>query len=528
MERLNKTQQRNKAKFDPLYLSSLLGYDFHVWAHGEALIRSVGPEILSGDKLGEPIPLFELPGKKNRLVLWSRGHGKTSAVVLKIVQLILCYPDVRILLMQGTVRNTRGLLREVKSHFDGNNQRSKLPTLFPEFCNTDTRLGTAEGFVSPARKRTHLKEWTVAVASPKSVKTGSHYDVMFADDLVTDQNFRSKDQQAKTIDDFKNYTPIIEPGGFRTVSGTRYSFADLYGFLIREDAERREWDISTRTCWIDGDRAKGVLFPQVKTEDGRTTGFTTELLDKIRTDDPAIFSCQYLNQPLIAGTQLFTEQMLMGACKAYAPAQYGLLGPATLFVDLGGHQSENDNSVIVCGRTDGMGQMYVCDLRSGTKSQLDLVNSIIELAIIHKPNTVQVEGTAAGNYFIKYLEMVAQSKGVVLHVMPIKVSNVKGAKDLRVAAVEGVIRLKKLFFLLGLAKWTEIVEEFTQWPRGRRDDHIDTIGLMVQFYTQNVDVYSIRPVQSFHQFIVRSEPTTLITETFKDVSDEETCGGFLS
>jgi len=116
--RLNKTQQRNKAKFDPLYLSELLGYDFHIVNHGLELLRSVGPDLTESDKLGEPNPLLELSDMKNRMVLWSRGHFKTSAVVLKIVQLILAYPDIRILLMQATVKNTKGLLREVKSHFN--------------------------------------------------------------------------------------------------------------------------------------------------------------------------------------------------------------------------------------------------------------------------------------------------------------------------------------------------------------------------------------------------------------------------
>jgi predicted phage terminase large subunit-like protein len=518
-----------KAKLDPMYLSEILGYDFHLVPHGADLVDSVGPKVVESDKAGEMVPLFELDGKKNRLVLWARGHFKTSAVVLKIVQLILCYPDIRILLMQGTVKNSRGLLREVKSHFDGQNQRSKLPTLFPKFCNTDTRMGTAEGFVSPARNRTHLKEWTVGIASPKSVKTGSHFDVMFADDLVTDQNFRSKEQQEKTIEDFKNYTPLVEPGGYRTVSGTRYTFADLYGHLIREDTERREWDISIRTCWKDGSRVNGVLFPQVKTEDGRTIGFTPELLDKICKDDPAIFSCQYLNQPLLAGTQLFSEPMLMGACRVYAPKQYELLGPATLFLDLAASKrAESDHSVVLCGRLDTMGQMYVCDIRSDHYSPLQLAHAVLEMALIHKPQTVQIEGTAAGTYFIEYLRMIAESKGIVLQIMPMKVSNTKDAKHLRISAIEGVIRQRRLFFLTCLPRWEEIVEQFTTFPRGRHDDEIDTISLMVQFYTQNAGAFMVHPVQSFMQFITRSESSPLIVEAFKEVDDLESVGGFLS
>lgn len=530
-QRLNKTQQRNKCKFDPLYLSEMLGYEFHRIDHGLDILRAVAPDVIESEKLGEAVQLFELDTLKNRLVLWSRGHYKTTAVVVRIVQLVLCFPDIRILLMQATAKNSRGLLREIKSHFNGQNQMSKLPTLFPEFCNTDTRMGTADGFVSPGRKRTHLKEWTVGIASPKSVKTGQHYDYMFADDLVTDQNFRSKEQQEKTIEDFKNYTPLIEPGGYKTITGTRYTFADLYGHIIREDAERREWDINVKTCWKAGERKNGPYFPQIKAQDGRTIGFTAELLDKIQKDDPAIFSCQYLNQPLIAGTQQFSEKMLMEACRVYTfEEQRNILGPATLFVDLGGHQNDNDPSVVICGRLDPVHNIRLCDVRSGNKSQLDLASTILELVLVHHPDSVQIEGTAAGNYFIEYLKMVAESKGIVVRIEPIKVSNVKGAKDARISAIQGVIRMQRLFFLIGLPKWAEIVEEFTQWPRGRHDDHIDTIALMVQYYTQNADLFSYRPVRSLVQQLLHAPSATVsvLSESFEETDEGESCGAFLA
>lgn len=528
-QRLSKFQQRNRAKFNPLYLSEILGYDFHLVNHGLDLIRSVGPDVTESDSLGLPNQLFDLDTMKNRLVLWARGHFKTSAVVLKIVQLVLCYPDIRILLMQSTVKNSRGLLREVKSHFNGQNQMSKLPTLFPEYCNTETRMGTAEGFVSPARKRTHLKEWTVGIASPKSVKTGQHYDAMFADDLVNDQNFRSKEQQEKTIEDFKNYTPLIEPGGFKTVTGTRYTFADLYGHIIREDAERREWDVNIRTCWIDGDRSKGVLFPQVKTEDNRTIGFTVELLDKIQKDDPAIFSCQYLNQPLIAGTQTFTEPMLMKACRLYTPEQWSSLGPATLFVDLAASQrADADHGVVLCGRMDPMGQKYVCDMRSGKYTVMQIAYQVLEMCLIHHPQSVQIEGTAAALYFIEFLKLIAAAKGMVIPIEAMKVSNTKDAKFLRIQAIEGFLRNGSLLFLTGLPRWTEIVEQFTTFPRGRHDDEIDTISLMVQYYTTNAGSFNVRPVRSLLDYITRPSVDNLVSQVIDVPDDTDSCGAFLA
>jgi hypothetical protein len=467
---LGKASRKFDLLFNPMKISEALGYNFHEIEHGAELLASVGPPILPIDPSSlssDPVPLFDLPGVKSRLVLWSRGHFKTSAVALYIVNLILAYPDIRILLMQSTAKNTRGLLREIKSHFNGENPNSKLGEVFPKWVKKDkrtgdlVRIGTADGFICPARERT-LKEWTVSVAGSKTSKTGQHYDVMFFDDLVTDQNFRNQELQEKLIEDFSHLTPLLEPGGFKTVTGTRYSFGDLYGWIIRNDAERREWSISVRTCWKDNDQRNGVLFPQKKTSDGRTIGYTEDLLLKIQKDDPATFSCQYLNQPLIASQQLFTQPLLMGAVR---PRDTRVeVGPAILFVDLhGGSQSSSndvDNSTVLCGRQDLAGNMYVCDLKSDRFSILQLAHTILDMAIQYRPLKVLVEGTASSNFFLEYLRVIANDKNILLPA-------------------------DKMFFLVGIPKWDELVQQFIEFPRGRHDDEIDTVGLMVQFYASN-------------------------------------------
>jgi predicted phage terminase large subunit-like protein len=523
---LGKASRRFDLLFDPMKLSAALGYDFHLIAHGQELLNSVCPNILpidAGSPSSDAIPLFDLPGSKNRLVLWSRGHFKTSAVVLRIVNLILAYPDIRILLMQATVRNTRGLLREIKSHFDGSNNRSMLVKDFPKWCR-DVRLGTADGFVSPARQRTHLKEWTVGVASPKSVKAGQHYDAMFADDLVNETNFRSKELQEKAIEDFNHYTPLIEPGGIKTVTGTRYSFGDLYGHIIRTDAERREWEISVRTCWKENDRKNGVLFPQVKTEDNRTIGFTEELLGRIQKDDPATFSCQYLNQPIIAGQQKFTTDLLMRAVVTVPPSQIPTLGPAVLFLDLAASTREDsDNSVIICGRQHG-GLMHVCDVRAGKFSPFQSAHNTIDMVLRHRPVQVMIENTAAGMVFIEYLRVIAASKGIFIPIEPIKVTNNKDAKNLRISCIEGALKAGHLRFLAGLPGWEEIIEQFLEFPRGRHDDEIDTIALMVQFYTQNSPVFMTRPKQTLTQYITQPQPLSDLVQNQFESSDDESCG----
>jgi hypothetical protein len=526
--KLTLLDKRRKCLFDPMYLSEALGYNFHEVAHGPELLASIGPAIKESDKLGEALPLFDLSELKSRLILWSRGHYKTSAVALYIVNLILAYPDIRIVIMQSTVKNTKGLLREIKSHFDGTNERSKLPQIFPGHCKTKVRLGKADDFISPARKRTHLKEATVTVASPKSYKAGQHYDFEFFDDLVNEKNYKNQQLQDNLIEEFNHLTPLLEPGGYKTATGTRYSFGDLYGYKLKRDSERLEWAVSIKNCWKDGDRSKGVLFPQVTTADGRVLGFTPELLDSIEKDDPVTFSFQYLNTPIAAGRALFTEELLMRSIKAVPPQHIPGLGAAVLFIDLASSKGRGaDNSVIVCGR-QAQGQMAVCDIRSGQwDSTFTIANNVIDMVLRHRPTRVEIEGTAAGKYFIDYLKLIAAGKGINVPIEPIKVSNQPDAKDLRIGALEGVLRTGKLFFLLGLPNWAELAKQFCQWQpgyRGRHDDEIDTIALMVQFYAMNGNIFEFRPVQSLLDYITRPTPLPALAERTFVPEELETCG----
>jgi predicted phage terminase large subunit-like protein len=206
------------------------------------------------------------------------------------------------------------------------------------------------------------------------------------------------------------------------------------------------------------------------------------------------------------------------------PEHIPTLGPAILFLDLAASKRvEADHSVIVAGRQFG-GLMHVCDVRAGKYSPLQLANHTIDMVLRHRPVRVMIEGTAAGNYFIEYLRVIAASKGMFLPIEAIKVSNTKDAKHLRISAVEGVLSNGSLCFLAGLPGWDDIVEQFTEFPRGRHDDEIDTISLMVQYYTQNSEIFMHRPKQTLTQYITRPTPVSDFVQQNFESTDDETCG----
>src|SRR5260370_6986289 len=91
--------ERERAKPDRMYLANeILGYDFRPETH-QPLFDQYPPFIE-----GQPWQ-FE---QRDVLILWARGHFKTTAVmVVLVIQALLVFPDITILITQGNITNTQ-------------------------------------------------------------------------------------------------------------------------------------------------------------------------------------------------------------------------------------------------------------------------------------------------------------------------------------------------------------------------------------------------------------------------------------
>jgi predicted phage terminase large subunit-like protein len=448
-------------------LGKVLGYDFQDDVHGD-LFQTLKP--------GE---------KPNRLILWPRGHFKTSAVVVDIVQSVLNDENTRLMLMQATLKLTKGWVHEVASHFTGRNPNSKLIQLFPDY---EKISGDAMGFTVKARTRTHLKEHTITAASPKAVSTGQHYRALYADDLVNTGNFRNIELLDKLENEFYHFLPLIDPGGLVTVTGTRYSFADLYQRIIDKNKQQKDWEISIRECYkADG----SLLFPERITKDERTIGFTEELLARYQAKDPEFFAPQYLNKILVGASQLFTEEQMMGAVRhTLNNPEYPAASPSIMYIDLSEGKTESDNGVLAIGKKDARNRVWIQDCIAGKFPSAQFADMVIALYLKYRPQSILVEKQPGAGWFVDYVRTVTKQRGMYL---PIDVDKTpkqkqKGAKHIRISALPGPIRRKELFFCAGISDFDDFVKEFTQYPRGRYDDRPDCIAMLYQTLTANAQM----------------------------------------
>lgn len=476
----DKAAERNRARRDDFFLANdVLGFDFQPGVHAE--LFACFPRYDPGKSW------VEQSEQKDRLILWPRGHYKTTAVVVAIVKAVLNFPNIRILIMQGSLQVTKTLLHQIFSHFSGEAFGSRLTELFPEFCGERRALkASATSFTTRARTMTQLAQATVTVASPKSIKTGQHYDAGFFDDVINESNYLNPPVVERAKQEFSLAQPLIDPGCYRFVSGTRYGFLELYGSIIDWNKRDGKWLISVKDCWRDGDLARPETeriprFPQFRKKTGELGGFTAELLLQMQRDDPAMFACQYLNQPVALSKQAFTEEMLHGACIKVenAPA----LSQPMMMIDLASSEYEHsDDSVLAIGQMDTLANMYVTALRGGQWTPLELTTQVIDMAMRYRPVRVKLEKTPSAVFFADYLRVMCRGRNIFIPVELFPVNNRRDAKNLRVTGFAGVVKRGLAKFYSDLPGFDKLIEQAIQFPKGRwgHDDWIDCVSLLWQ------------------------------------------------
>lgn len=529
-----------RAKTDHLWLGNeVLGYDFQENPH-RGLFNSFlqkDPEGCScGHLLGkhnsvgicmEPgccclksrrktLPELD-PEIKHRLILWQRGAFKTSGIVVEAVQLILNFPNIRIMILAGSLDESKKRLEEIKSHFEDWGEDDKLHDLFPEFCSKvkGRKMGNSRRWVCPARKR-KLKDPTLAVFSPKVLKTGTHFDVILIDDLVNELNCKTAEGLQKAIADYKSILPVLEPDGYIYLTGTRYDFSDCYGWIqetIKEE-KLQHWLVSLRTCWItrckhagcdhadvrhmdgggrcgvegcecqkfESNGVREVLFPQAKTRDGRTVGFTVEILEKLRKElGPGDFGCQYENDPLGGGERKFTRELLYS--KLRPPQLIPARGPTVLQIDIAVSQRETADDMVI----------YVSRVRSGRHHVIDCVGGhipedqqpvvICDLILKYAPREIFIEKKTGAQYLQRLIILEAQRRKLprLPVITLVNAENTPKAKQIRIGALLGYMTQDRVLFKLGLPYWEKLEQQLLLFPKFKgHDDYADCLARLLQ------------------------------------------------
>jgi hypothetical protein len=513
--------ERTQALTDHMYLGcEVMGMDFQEIPH-----RGLFSHFIQKDP-EQQTPIYDLSGGiKKRMILWPRGLFKTSAIIVEIVQFILNYPNVRTCFLTGGDSLAKRQLARVKKVFESPTPKFRM--LFPEFCinpRMRRQLGNAHEFTVPCRTNDTLAEPTMAITTAKSVKAGSHYDIIFVDDLVNDQNYKSEKLLAKCKEDYKDIRALLAPDGYMYVTGTRYSFGDLYE-EIQESAKKemgetgtQTWNFSILPCWVryclnceehcskrdvehnweknateptclkcgckgfSDSKIKDVLFPKFRCKDGRTEGHTVEFLESQRRElGDEFFANQYENNPIASGQQTFTPELLARQTLFHSHQFPTALQAPTFFVgDLSyvGRDDRDKTVIYVCRYWQG--QIFVLDCIAGKWNALQLCENLFLGVLKYRPSIIWLEAFLGWEAYDTVMHTFARDKNI--QKFPVEWIPLKYTKDyklVQMGAVKIPLEQRRLWLFAGMPGYEILCDDLKKWPKlGKHDDYGDALGLV--------------------------------------------------
>jgi hypothetical protein len=432
------------------------------------------------------IPLSDLDTQiKKRMVMWPRGLFKTSGVIIDIIQFILCYPDIRIGFLSGSIGVAKDQLARVKSAFE--EPTTRFEHTYPEFCGK--RLGNQSRFTIPNRTTKMVAQPTMMVTTAKSVKAGLHFDLLYVDDLVNDQNYQSPTALETCWNDYLAVGPLVDPAGYTFVTGTPYSFGDTYERIeerAREEMKqlgRTVWSFSTRTCWKEINGKKEVLFPETKTKDGRTIGHTVHYLESERIQrGEEFFALQYECTRMSKAMQTFDEDLLNKQTVYHLnhiPQQGFTFAVGDLSYvgdDRSGHI--RDKSVIFVLRATE-GRLYLLDCIFGKWDSDAAAQNILFSVLKHRLSAIWIEAFLGWEAYDNIIRSMAIQRGVnrlPLEWLPLK--NIAEYKKVIIGSVKSWLKQDKLKIFAGIPEFEELKTQLMRWPKlGRHDDFANCLGL---------------------------------------------------
>lgn len=448
--------------------------------------------------------ILKLPGKRDRLLLFPRGSGKTTLnCELGTISWLLNYPEIAIAIFQASKDKAKDIIYSIKQHFIDN---PIFRLYFPEYCPPpgEKNFGTQDAFTTPARslyfKRARREESVMAAALEAGL-TGYHFEVMKFSDVVTLDNISTPEQITKTIDFFDKtkYQSISAGLYWRDVEGTRYHFGDLYGNIIskweRDIKTKGEspWQVFCGGCWEKETEGKERLWtpdeltlPDKLDEKGKRISifpemFPTEVLEYQEEENVSNFRAQMENNPVggVDGEELFRdiENRVISAevFKRHVNAAYNIIS-----VDSAqGDTLRANYSAIVCGTVDRFGRLYITNIVLGKFKPSDLYQKIIGLCNQYKPLYLILEKSNFNEAAVPALQREwdlfphyrPEVKVVPIDNQKRKMQKIKDA--LEPAYTRGDFRFVKDW--IPADALTHAFTEFRQFPKSLNDDVMDAI-----------------------------------------------------
>lgn len=406
------------------------------------------------------------PQKNFLLLLMPRGTFKSSVVTIgHSIQQLLCNQDVRILIDSETYAKSKAFLSEIKGHLESNEAlREVYHTLYGSYPDARKRddLWTDSQINISSRKR-RRKEPTISCSGVDVTKTGMHYDLIIADDLVSETNITTPEQIEKVKQHYRLALSLLDPGCPLIVIGTRWDYNDIYQHIL--DNESHRFNILVRRARNEDG---SLFFPERLTE---------EFLENTRRSQGSyLFSCQYMNEPVDNENATFKPSYFQHVPWSEVEAM-----PMNwiLSVDPSFEGEYSDYAALVLVGMNHQRQLYVRHVVRRKMTYSGIIDCIFELNNQFTPKTIVLE-TIATQKSIQY-ELVNEQKrrGTWLPLREIRARSTN--KEDRIRSLAPFYEYGNIFHIKECPQLAELEYELIHFPKGQHDDVIDALATGLEY-----------------------------------------------
>ncbi len=439
----------------------------HEWIRRQ-VIQNNRIDILANSVLGLATMPFHIAMMKyqfshpDNLQLVFRGAGKSTVCTeVKAIHLLLKDPNLRILIASKTAQNAEGFLRGIKNHFEGNDL---LAEIFGPYYDARkvSKWDNREIEVLPRTKPN--KEASITCVGTDGTIVSKHYDVALSDDLVDEENSRTKHQRDKTQTwYYQTLDPTLEPPdpsvphrGEHHRLGTRYHHQDLYGHLIDHELKDstniiRALDEQGRSPWPE------KYPPQWFAEKRRRSGLI-------------IFNAQYQNDTDAMKGEIFQYDQ----CQRVPDKDFPDASELQVYmgVDLAISEKEQADkfAIVVIGTNKARTAYYVLDYYEGQLRFNAQTAKIKEMNKKWDPIRIAIESNAyqiAQYHNLKNTDPNIRARPV----------NTETDKITRAWKLSSIFEEKKVFFR---ESQLLLIEHMVLFPNARYKDLFDAFDLAVR------------------------------------------------
>lgn len=403
-----------------------------------------------------------------KLQLWPRGSFKSAVFNVALV----CWeiarnPNIRICVCSETGKQAKKFVKQAMEIINSEWFRER----FGVHKGKHWKEGSGE-FTSALRTIKHAKEATLLAAGCGEVWTGSHWDLVLMDDVVSQENTKTVESIESTWHWFGEMMAQLDPGCRILMIGTLHHYADLYCRILKTKEMREMFETSIHG-WKNPDGS--LFFP------GR---ITEAFIDgQRRIMPPRQFACYYENKPTTDDEKIFKPEYFRVIEERDIPAHvWTYIFTDFAFIAEEKKKGKADRTCFWVVSLDCNRTAYVRDFYVGRWKPSDSVRIACDLWNRYQHLNLKgiiVEDTTHKELLTSLFEEVRRQTFINPKIIPIPGRN-QEIKDIRIEGIEPRFRNGTVWFARSLKeqhrKWKPMFDEMTEWPYSQHDDIPDAIS----------------------------------------------------